>query len=357
MAHVLRDGDGVTPHDVMDTEAAEEACAELAAQGLHVGRCGEPAEAPCRNALAPEAPARHLLSAWLRARAACTHARLMQLLPRRGRIRLRSAGGPNAGKCLLAPPTQPALAFNDNDWQEGLRWRGGLPQGTNGTRCANVRTGPGTAQGEACGEVLDDFGDHAAVCPIGPCVVARHSGVTAQVGSLYRAAGAACRCEVPVAQLEDAEGPQAVLDLVAWGAAVPDAVIDIAVRHPAAERYAAEAANRDGHCASTAEDDKRRNYPPRGGVVVQAFAAETWGRLGLQAEQILRTAGAAAAARARERGHPAPRLMRWRAAIDAAIMRGVVRCLRAAREGIGGTALRPDAAWPRRGGWRPSTEG
>ena len=71
----------------------------------------------------------------------------------------------------------------------------------------------------------------------------------------------------------------------------------------------------------------------------ETFAAETWGRLGLQAEQFLRTASNAAAIRAVDRGHPAPRMRRWRAAIDAAIMRGIVRGLRNARYGLGGLPL------------------
>ena len=349
--------EGTPTADVDETPAAREAQAELAAQGLHIGRCGEPADAECRDALVPEAPARHLLSAWLRARARLRHRTLLQRLPTRGQLRLRSAGGPNAGQCLLASPTRPVLSFSDVDWAEGLRWRGGFPQQTRGTRCQNIRTGPGENKGEPCNAVLDDDGDHAATCPCGPCVVARHGAVVIELGSLCKAAGAVCRCEVPVAQLEDAAGGQAVLDLVTWGAAMPDAVIDVTVRHPGAARYAEEAATTAGACAAKAEEDKANDYPARGGVAVLAFAAETWGRLGLQAEQFLRTAGAEAAARAVDRGHPAPRLRRWRAAIDAAIMKGVVRGLRHAREGPGGVELRrAETPWPRRGAWGKRAE-
>eukprot|EP00972_Heterocapsa_arctica_P111891 16428697-Heterocapsa_arctica.AAC.1 len=139
-----------------------------------------------------------------------------------------------------------------------------------------------------CGVPMDDDGDHAAVCPCGPCVVARHMGVVRALGGLCRAAGAHCRCEVPVPDLEDSSGDQAILDLVIWGGGMSDAFIDVTVRHPAAERYLAAAARVAGACAAKAEKDKEDTYPPRGGLRVIAFAAETWGRLGAQAENFLR---------------------------------------------------------------------
>ncbi len=76
-----------------------------------------------------------------------------------------------------------------------------------------------------------------------------------------------------------------MLDLVAWGAGMPDVVIEVIVRHPAAATYAeAEAADVPVTCVERAEADKARRYPARGGVSVWPFAAETWGRVGLQAE-------------------------------------------------------------------------
>ena len=328
---------GVAQADVDETPTALAAQALLKEHGVCIGRCGQPGTTECRDALTPESPAKHLLSAYLRAMARERHAALLERLLPEGRARIRSAGGPNAGKCMLAAPTTATLAFNDIEWAEGLRWRGGFPQNTPGQRCANV-----SSSEEPCGEVLDSGGIHAATCPRGPCVNARHRGVVAEVGALARATGATTRCEVPIAELEDEAGEQAILDLVVWGGGeLQNSVLDITVRHPVASRYMeAGAAKLDGACAAKAEEEKAEAYPPRGGVAVTAFAAETYGRLGLQAEQFIRMASAAAARCAHERGHPAARLSRWRAAIDAAIMRGVVRGLRAAREGLGGTALR-----------------
>ena len=174
-----------------------------------------------------------------------------------------------------------------------------------------------------------------------------------------RATGAVTRCEVPIAELEDEAGEQAVLDLVVWGGGeLQDSILDITIRHPAASRYIeAGSATRDGACAEEAEEEKAEAYPPRGGVAVTAFAAETYGRLGLQAEQFIRMASAAAARNAQERGHPGASVGRWRASIDAAIMRGVIRGLRSAREGPGGFAAKrlrecSDASLARPGGPR-----
>ena len=69
--------------------------------------------------------------------------------------------------------------------------------------------------------------------------------------------GAIVRREATVAEFTTASS-EAVLDI--WGIGcreLPDLLVDVTVRHPAAERYHPSAVHKPGHAAALAEEEKQ----------------------------------------------------------------------------------------------------
>ena len=118
---------------------------------------------------------------------------------------------------------------------------------------------------------------------------------------------------------------EAWLDVWAYGVQeLPDALLDITVRHPGSQSYQPEAATRSGHAAARGEKDKLDRHPPAGGRQVWPVAHESWGRLGGMAEQLLESCAAAASSPAWRAGRlPGNPIKRWRAQLDAEIHRGI----------------------------------
>ena len=99
------------------------------------------------------------------------------------------------------------------------------------------------------------------------------------------------------------------------------------------------AARTEGVAAKSGEEAKATRYPASGGRSVTPFVAETWGRLGLEAEALLEDLAAEAARHARQRGQQTTAgafLRRWRASIDACLQRGMASVMEAARGGLPG---------------------
>ncbi|CAE8618940.1 unnamed protein product [Polarella glacialis] len=200
------------------------------------------------------------------------------------------------------------------------------------------------ADEEMCGETLDCDGDHAVECGTGPLRKFRHDALADIYADILEEIGAVARREVFVPEFS-AGAVEAWLDV--WGYGVPelpDALLDITVRHPRAVRYQPAAARTAGHAAAQGEREKHATYPAAGGRSIWAIAHETWGRLGAQAEQLLKTCAAVAARRAWRRGRaPGNCLRRWRAQLDAALRRGIAAQLAAARCGLPGKQRRRQA--------------
>ena len=186
-------------------------------------------------------------------------------------------------------------------------------------------------------QVLDADGDHAVECPTGPLRTLRHDGLSDIYAEIFEEIGAVARREVFVPEFSTARA-EAWLDVWAYGVAeLPDALLDITVRHPRAKRYQPAATRTAGHAAAQAEHEKRTAYPAAGGRGFLAIAHETWGRLGAEAEQLLEECAAIMARRAYRLGRVSGNhLRRWRAHLDAALHRSVAAQLVAARCGLPG---------------------
>ena len=307
--------------------------AERGIDGIHgTGRpAGAGAPAAPADQLRPQAPDKHLLSGLLRHSADVRFATLFAGSAPAERVRLLSAGGPNAGSSMVAQLSVAGVHMTDWQWTSACRWRLGLMfSGRLGT-CCNQRR-----DGTCCQHPLDREGDHAADCPCGPLRNQRHDELSEVYADILEEAGGIARREVYVEELSGAR--EAVLDVWAYGIPeLPDLLLDVTVRHPRAARYRPAAEKTAASAASKAEAEKRDRYPPAGGRQVWPVAHETWGRLGPAAEQLLQLCASAAARRAHRRGRVSGgELRRWRARLDGCLQRAVAMQQAAAVRGLPG---------------------
>ena len=287
----------------------------------------------------PATPERHLLSHYLRHAAETRYKGMLEAADASDRTRLLSASGPTAGSSFTSPLNNDGVSYSDRQWSLAIRWRLGIPHPGPPQACMNQSA----ARGEACEESIDADGDHAVECERGPLRNQRHDALADDYASIMEEIGAVARREVFVAEWSGQR--EAWLDVWAYGIAeVPDALLDITVRHPRAERYQPGAANAAGFAAAKAESEKDERYPCQSGRSVWPIAHETWGRLGSQAEALLQVCAAAAARRAYRRGRlPGNCLRRWRARLDATLHRSIAAQLSAARGGLPGRHCRRPA--------------
>ena len=133
----------------------------------------------------------------------------------------------------------------------------------------------------------------------------------------------------------------AIFDVSAYGLTeLPDLLADIMVRNPTSELYLLASAGITGYAAQRGEHDKAARYPPCGGRVVVPLAHEAFGRLGLQAEDMLEKCAAVAARRAHRQGLLPRRVLRdWRARLDATLARGLAAQLHQAHHGTPGQPI------------------
>ena len=137
--------------------------------------------------------------------------------------------------------------YTDRQWELAIRWRLGIQARGPAQSCLNEK-----ANEEMCGESLDADGDHAVICPCGPLRIARHNGLADLYADIIEEIGGIARREVFVPEFSSRA--EAWLDVWAYGIQeMPDALLDITVRHPGAQSYLPEAARQDGYAASRAE--------------------------------------------------------------------------------------------------------
>ena len=334
----------------IETAKSVDGVGEAVAKGLHTslaeqrvgfeqpGRAvlASAGDAPATSAdlLRPPAPSRHTMSAILLVIAEARHKQLLLTDVARDRTRVYSAGGPNAGKALVAPAGLKEAQFADEEFTEILRWRLGIPAQPEAALCQNV-----AATGVTCEEVMGPHCDHAMACATGPLRIRRHDDIADCLADIIDECGAHVRREAYMRCFSTAAG-DAWLDVWAFGGLhVPELVLDITVRHPVVGRYQPGASQRPGAAAAIAEEDKQTRYPPNGGRKVTAFSVETWGRLGESAEELLRLLAEKATLRARRRGQVVVAgsfLRRWRAMLDGCLQRGVAAALLSAKHGLPG---------------------
>ena len=201
---------------------------------------------------------------------------------------------------------------------------------------------------------------HAAVCRCGGHKILRHSRIVACLRGILRESGAVVAPrEVVVPAWRGADGTEARLE-VSYTALGVRRFADVTVRHPRANRYWRVAADEDGHAAIVGERSKTERYPavPDAALLpVEAFGVETFGRLGPQALDVLRSARG----RVVERLAPSQRWVgaalhaRWLGQLSVALLCGLFDAALGSwgalvvpplAEGAGGPLPSALAAWP-----------
>lgn len=218
-----------------------------------------------------------------------------------------------------------------------LRFRMGVAICPAGLTCAHTQC---KDQNELCGRCLDQWGDHAVSCNIGAYVSARHSAINDVLAKAGREAGYASLLEQVVPELAVVKRDQqdgisveeARIDVELFGhPTAPPRLLDGTVRHPGIRSVLAQAAAARGAAAQNGVDAKAKRYPARGGKVVIACAAETWGFIHEEFDHLLADFAVLASQRQRDRGqHPTRWLSRWRTQLSIQIAVGVGKALLAA---------------------------
>ena len=136
----------------------------LAAPGRPVQHpgCEEVRAVVAPDMLRPASPPSHILLKLLRASADGVYATLLSEGSQRDRTRLRSAGGPSAGKSLVAPAGLSSTHYADEEFVEVVRWRLRVADVGEALRCRNVAAKTMTE----CGHDRDREGDHAVCCNV-----------------------------------------------------------------------------------------------------------------------------------------------------------------------------------------------
>jgi hypothetical protein len=196
-----------------------------------IGGGGRPVPAgqpQAADPLRPAVPDKHLLSQYMQHSAANMSYSLFCQADEAQRTRLLSASGPTAGKSFVAPLNTPGVHYTDRQWAEAVRWRLGIPTLGPPTTCMNA-----SLDDELCGQPLDAHGDHAVGCGTGPLRTFRHDDLADIYADILEEVGAVARREVFVPEFS--ASAEAWLGVWAYGLSeVPDALLDITVRHPRA---------------------------------------------------------------------------------------------------------------------------
>jgi len=282
-------------YDGVDQALSEGILDLIAERGVEaVGGGGRPVAAGRPSAadpLRPAVPEKHLLSIYLRHCADAQYAAPIAQAGERSKTRLLSAGGPTAGSSFVAQLSTAGVCYTDRQWAAAVRWRLGVEVAGPVTSCLNENL-----RGECCGQPLDAAGDHAVDCPTGPLRNRRHDDLSDIYADIFEEVGAVSRREVFVPEFS--VNVEAWLDVWGYGISeLPDALLDITVRHPYAIRYQPGAANEPGYAAAHSEREKERKYPAAQGRAIWPVVHETWGRLGAKAELLLSTCAGIAARR------------------------------------------------------------
>ena len=305
------------------------------------------AEDAADQGLRPACPARHLQSAYMRARATHQLASRLDREDNQTKARILSAGGPTAGTCFVASMAGAAvLNFTGQAWMAAIRWRWGMVAGPADIRCQNWNK----SKEEPCGETLDIDGDHAVGCPCGPLRNMRHNAICDCWADFVDEVGGAARRGC-YSSIHSTASQEAWLDVQALG--IPElgsCLFDVTVRNPRCPRHRQAAADRAGATADRAEADKATRYPQTlPGKKVVTLSQELWGRLGDSAEHVLQLLAAVGARRDHRAGiPPANRLRRWRAILDATLHKAVAAQLESSWQGLTGRPHRrkPQAVRP-----------
>ena len=164
------------------------------------------------------------MSAILKLMADSSLQRLLATSSDRDKTRVLSAGGPNAGKSLIAPAGLKSSHSSDEEFTEIIQWRVGVPPQLEPTLCQNT-----TAAGQVCDEVMTQHCDHAMCCRNGPLRIRRHDDVADCLADIINETGAHVRREAYIKTFST-ERSDAWLDIWAFGGLqVPELIVDITI--------------------------------------------------------------------------------------------------------------------------------
>ena len=112
-----------------------------------------------------------------------------------------------------------------------------------------------SAEGKACGEEMDCFGDHALCCHYGPSLLFRHNSLRDILGHSARAAGLSAVVEKKN-QVEGSNEKPGDITVQQYHRGFPSSAFDVTVTHPLQKKYLEVAMEEAGVAAQDAHDKK-----------------------------------------------------------------------------------------------------
>ena len=210
---------------------------------------------------------------------------LHSAMPEHRQTCMLSSGGDGAGSFWSTVPSRPALRTANAQWAVATRTRLGLATPPQRGLACSLRN---ACDDDPCGTPLDDHLHHPSVCPKGRTGRLRcHNAVAATIRKHAERTGAFVDSERHVPELyvqrDNGQVQERIMDVVVqYPASGVRFLLDVTVRSPFAAELSQPHA-RPGEAARGGEKDKYAHY----GAAVAPFAVESFGRFGVQAQQVL----------------------------------------------------------------------
>jgi hypothetical protein len=183
------------------------------------------------------------------------HEVMFQKLMARSTVRssnlMLACSTPHASDWLLAPPIAGlGLALLSTQFRTALKFRLGFALYSEPFPCPAL-----SAEGKACGEEMDCFGDHALCCHYGPSLLFRHNSLRDILGHSARAAGLSAVVEKKN-QVEGSNEKPGDITVQQYHRGFPSSAFDVTVTHPLQKKYLEVAMEEAGVAAQDAHDKK-----------------------------------------------------------------------------------------------------
>ena len=139
---------------------------------------------------------------------------------------------PHASDWLLAPPI-PVLGLGSNRTSSALlKFRLGLPLFPEPFPCPSL-----SSKGQACGDLMDVFGDHALCCHHGTSLVYRHNNIRDVLSHSAKAAGLTAVVTEKKDQVEGSKAKPGDITIQQYHRGYPSSAFDITISHLAEKIY------------------------------------------------------------------------------------------------------------------------
>jgi hypothetical protein len=184
------------------------------------------------------------------------HKALFESLKSKASIRSRSlllaCSMPHASDWLLAPPIPGlGLGLQSDVFRTALKFRLSLPLFDAPFPCPALSN-----EGNACGAVMDLYGDHAACCHNGTSLVFRHNNVRDILGHSARAAGLAGVVIEKKNQIDGSLVKPGDITVQQYCRGFSTSAFDVTISHPLQKKYLDIAMDRAGMVAEEAHRRK-----------------------------------------------------------------------------------------------------